>query len=175
MCWLSPCGTHAVPSSAPSSSTSWHLLRCVPGCRLAAEGALTNVHACSGTLNPACPIPPLCQGLTPPPCCFLPSWGCSVPIRSCRSTLPDAQRGPFCYWERRGSGLSPWKMGPQRPWPRRRNAWLHSSPMSMALVLRIQRVVRKRSLRAGERRPGVPAVQLALSCCPSAARALARH
>lgn len=83
----------------------------------------------------------------------LPSWGCLVPIRPRGSTLPDAQRGPFCHWEHRGSGLSPWKAGPQRPWPRRRNAWLGSSPMSMALVLRIQRAARKRSLRGGARQP----------------------
>lgn len=95
--------------------------------------------------------PPLCQGPPrPPPRHFLPSWGCSVPIRPRGSTLPDAQRGPFCHREHRGSGLSPWKAGPQRPWPRRRNAWLGSSPMSMALVLGIQRAARKRSLRGGE-------------------------
>lgn len=76
-----------------------------------------------------------------------------MPIRPRGSTLPDAQRGPFCHWEHRGSGLSPWKAGPQRPWPRRRNAWLGSSPMSMALVLRIQRAARKRSLRGGARQP----------------------
>lgn len=100
--------------------------------------------------------PLLCQGPPhPPPCHFLPSWGCLVPIRPRGSTLPDAQRGPFCHWEHRGSGLSPWKAGPQRPWPRRRNVWLGSSPMSMALVLGIQRAARKRSLRGGARRPSL--------------------
>lgn len=132
-----------------------------PGCGLAAVGGLTPAW---GHLTLPCPIPPLCQSPPrPPPCCFLPSWGCSVPIRPCRSTLPDAQRGPFCHQEHRGSGLSPWKTRPQRPWPRQRNAWLHSSPMSMVLVLRIQRVVRKQSLWAvkssqSRAHPGIPAL-----------------
>lgn len=139
----------AAPGSVPSSSPRRHRLHRAAQLQAGSSG---RVNACSGTLNPVCPTPPLCQGPPrPPPCRFLPSWGCSVPIRPRRSTLPDAQRGPFCHREHRGSGLSPWKTGPQRPWPRRRNAWLGSSPMSMTLVLGIQRAARKRSLRGGER------------------------
>lgn len=119
-------------------------------------GSSGRVNAFSGPLNPGCPTPPLCQGPPHPP---LPATSCPAGAAQCqsgrRSTLPDAQRGPFCHREHRGSGLSPWKTGPQRLWPRQRNAWLRSSPMSMALVLRIQRVVRKRSLRGGERQPGL--------------------
>lgn len=145
-----PRGTCAAPLRA-SSSPGWP-----HGAAWLQAGSSGRVNACLGTINPACPILLLCQGPPHPPlCCFLPSWGCSVPIRPCRSTLPDAQRRPFCHREHRGSGLSPWKTGPQRPWPRRRNVWLCSNPMSMALVLGIQRAVRKWSLWGHERQSGL--------------------
>lgn len=57
-------------------------------------GSSGRVNACSGTLNPACPTPPLCQGPPhpPPPCHFLPSWGCSVPIRPQEHTARCTKR-----------------------------------------------------------------------------------